>query len=257
MCATCGCGHTARTFVEAALLRKPTSSRRRIDIETNVLASNAAIALRNRAWLNAHGIVALNLMSSPGSGKTTLLEHTLLELKRERAVAVVEGDQETALDAERIRATGCMALQINTGTGCHLEAAMIAKAIESLAPPRNSLLFIENVGNLVCPALFDLGERAKVVMVSVTEGDDKPRKYPHMFRAATVVLLNKVDLLPYVPFDLGRFTNSVRHLNAHAPVVTLSALNGQGMAAWYDWVRSQFELPTTRSAATQAFAAGT
>ena len=250
MCATCGCGKTAATVLEAAVMRQPAP--RRIDIETSVLATNAAFAQRNRAWLVANGIVAVSILSSPGSGKTTLLERTLGTLRRERPIAVVEGDQETALDAERIRATGCAALQINTGTRGHLDSSMIAGALETLAPPRNSLLFIENVGNLVCPALFDLGEKAKVVIASVTEGDDKPMKYPHMFRAATIVLLNKIDLLPHVPFDPGHFAESVSRVNPGAPVLGLSALSGEGMAAWYVWLRSQIAVATVPSEARES-----
>ena len=167
-----------------------------IALEKEILGKNQMLAERNRGWLTGRGILALNLVSSPGSGKTSLLERTVLDLKNEFEIAVIEGDQETVNDAERIRATGCKAVQINTGTGCHLEAEMLERGLQSLNPAPNSLLFIENVGNLVCPAMFDLGERAKVAILSVTEGEDKPLKYPHMFRASSLMILNKIDLLP-------------------------------------------------------------
>jgi len=175
-----------------------------IALEQNILAKNDLLAAQNRGWLRSRNITALNLVSSPGAGKTTLLVKTIADLKSEIAIAVIEGDQETANDAERIAATGCPTIQVNTGTGCHLEAAMIERGLESLNPPQKSLVLIENVGNLVCPALFDLGEKAKVAMLSVTEGEDKPIKYPHMFRASQVMVLTKIDLLPYVNFDVDR-----------------------------------------------------
>jgi len=174
-------------------------------------------------------------MSSPGAGKTTLLERTLRE-RRGRPVSVIEGDQETERDAERIRAAGARAVQINTGAGCHLDAAMISRALTELTPAARSVLFIENVGNLVCPALFDLGERARVVIASVTEGDDKPLKYPHMFRAADVVVLNKIDLLPYVAFDVARFAAHARRVNPRARIMHTSATRGDGLAEWYAWL---------------------
>jgi hydrogenase nickel incorporation protein HypB len=173
-------------------------------------------------------------MSSPGAGKTTLLERTIKELGR--AIYVIEGDQETEADAERIRAAGATAVQINTGTGCHLDAAMVERALEKLQLPRGALLMIENVGNLVCPALFDLGERGKVVIASVTEGEDKPLKYPHMFKAAELVVLNKVDLLPYVPFSVERFTAALRRVNPSAEVLPVSAQSGEGLGGWYQWL---------------------
>jgi hydrogenase nickel incorporation protein HypB len=206
-------------------------------LETAVLARNDRLAAENRGWLAGREILALNLVSSPGSGKTTLLERTIRDLKGELPLAVVEGDQETLNDAERIRATGCRVVQINTGTGCHLDASMLARGLRQLDPPPRSVVLIENVGNLVCPALFDLGEHAKVVIASVTEGDDKPLKYPHMFRASSLLILNKIDLLPYVPFDEHRFLQHARQVNPTLDVLRVSATGGHGLVAWYDWLR--------------------
>lgn len=208
-----------------------------ITLEQEILGKNQSLAERNRGWLLGRGILALNLVSSPGSGKTTLLERTVRELKSEFAIGVIEGDQETVHDAERIRATGCKAVQINTGTGCHLEADMLGRGLLSLNPAPNSLLFIENVGNLVCPALFDLGERAKVAILSVTEGEDKPLKYPHMFRASQLMLLNKIDLLPYLQFDVARCLAYAKEVNPQIEVLQVSAMTGAGMLDWYDWIR--------------------
>lgn len=210
---------------------------RTIELEQEILGKNQLIAERNRGWLAAKGILALNLVSSPGSGKTTLLEHTLHSLKHEFEISVIEGDQETINDAERIRATGCKAIQINTGTGCHLEADMLERGLKQLEPSDDSLLFIENVGNLVCPALFDLGEYAKVAILSVTEGEDKPLKYPHMFRASEMMILNKIDLLPYVKFDVDRSIAYAREVNPEIKVLQLSATTGEGCSEWHQWLR--------------------
>jgi hydrogenase nickel incorporation protein HypB len=210
---------------------------RTITIEQAVLAKNDRLAGRNRTWLAEQGITAVNVMSSPGSGKTSLLERTVRELDGVRAVSVIEGDQETLLDAERIRATGCRVVQINTGAGCHLDAEMLARGLEALQPPPGSLLFIENVGNLVCPALFDLGETGKVVVISVTEGDDKPLKYPQMFAAADVVLVNKTDLLPYVDFDVRACADRARSIKPGVEIIPLSVKTGEGIQGWYDWLR--------------------
>jgi hydrogenase nickel incorporation protein HypB len=201
-----------------------------------VLAKNDRLAQQNRDWLAHRDIAAFNLTSSPGAGKTTLLERTIGDLRGRTPIAVVEGDQETLLDAERIQATGCRAVQINTGPGCHLDAAMVRTALDALDPEPATLLFIENVGNLVCPAMFDLGERAMVVIISVTEGADKPLKYPHMFAAAKLVLINKVDLLPYVDFDLDVCTANARSVNPRVDVLPVSATTGQGVASWYQWI---------------------
>jgi hydrogenase nickel incorporation protein HypB len=210
-----------------------------VSLEQRVLAKNDQLAERNRDWLTGRGILALNLMSSPGAGKTTLLERTITDLAGAPPVSVLEGDQETLLDAQRIRATGCRVVQINTGSGCHLDAEMVARGLRALAPPERSLLFVENVGNLVCPALFDLGEAAKIVIISVTEGDDKPLKYPHMFAAADLVLLNKVDLLPYVSFDVSRCLAAARRINPGVPVLEVSATRGDGLTDWYRWLRDR------------------
>ena len=212
---------------------------RTIALEQDLLAKNQLLAERNRGWFEGREVVALNLMSSPGSGKTSLLERTIAALKGAVPVYVVEGDQATTNDAERIRATGCPVIQVNTGTGCHLEADMLARGVAQLKPGRGSLVLIENVGNLVCPALFDLGERAKVVILSVTEGEDKPVKYPHMFRACEVMLINKIDLLPHVRFDVERCIAYARQVNPGIRVFQVSAETGEGTRAWYEWLLSQ------------------
>jgi hydrogenase nickel incorporation protein HypB len=268
MCTTCGCGddngptvtalhhHNAETHHhgdghpdhshphdhggqrQPAASATPSAPTRTIDIEQQVLAKNDTLAARNRDWLSERCISALNVMSSPGSGKTSLLVRTIGDVGADRPVAVIEGDQETLLDAERIRATGCAVVQINTGAGCHLDADMLRQGLQTLDPASGALLFIENVGNLVCPALFDLGETAKVVVISVTEGDDKPLKYPHMFAAADLVVVNKVDLLPYVDFDVEACTARARSVNPGLEVLALSVKTGAGMEGWYSWLRS-------------------
>ncbi|WP_204140167.1 hydrogenase nickel incorporation protein HypB [Halomicronema sp. CCY15110] len=209
-----------------------------LTLEQNLLAKNDRLATQNRDWFQTHHITALNLVSSPGAGKTTLLVQTIADLQPEIPMAVIEGDQETVNDAERIAATGCPAIQVNTGTGCHLEAAMIDRGLKTLNPPDHSLVLIENVGNLVCPALFDLGENAKVAMLSVTEGEDKPLKYPHMFRASQVMVLTKIDLLPYVNFDVQRCLDYARQVNPQLRIFQVSATTGAGLTEWYDWLRS-------------------
>ncbi|NEQ42186.1 MAG: hydrogenase nickel incorporation protein HypB [Leptolyngbya sp. SIOISBB] len=215
-----------------------------LTLEQNLLAKNDRLAAQNRDWLQARNITALNLVSSPGAGKTTLLVKTISDLQSEIPIAVIEGDQETANDAERIAATGCPAIQVNTGTGCHLEATMIEQGLATLTPPDNSLVLIENVGNLVCPALFDLGENAKVAMLSVTEGEDKPIKYPHMFRASQVMVLTKIDLLPYVNFDVQRCLDYARQVNPQLRIFQVSATTGEGLTAWYDWLRATVSVPS-------------
>jgi hydrogenase nickel incorporation protein HypB len=244
MCATCGCSD------DAAAVKTPGQPEHHhphpehhhhtvLVLEQDVLAKNDRLAEHNRAWLAQRRILAVNLMSSPGSGKTTLLERTIRDVGHELTISVVEGDQETLLDAERIRTTGRPVVQINTGSGCHLDASMLERGLARLDPPPGSVVLIENVGNLVCPALFDLGEHSKIVIMSVTEGEDKPLKYPHMFRAAGLMLLNKVDLLPYVSFDVQRCGEHARRVNPELTILPVSATRGDGLDAWYAWLRDQ------------------
>lgn len=247
MCATCGCAGTGVTVTGPGHGLHPghehphphPAGPRTLDLAVDVLAANDALAQRNRRALAARGVLAINLMSSPGSGKTTLLERTVRDLGGELPMGVLEGDQETRLDAERIGATGVPAVQINTGAGCHLDADMVDAGLRALDPAPGTLLFVENVGNLVCPALFDLGEAARVVIMSVTEGADKPLKYPHMFRTADLMLVNKVDLLPYVDFDVARCVEYARRARADVPVLQISATRGDGLHTWYDWLRAR------------------
>jgi hydrogenase nickel incorporation protein HypB len=210
-----------------------------VALETRILAKNDALAARNRAWFAGREIFAINLVSSPGAGKTTLLERTIRDLSGQVPIFVVEGDQATANDGERIRAAGAPAVQVNTGTGCHLEADMVARGLQVLKPGAGSLVLIENVGNLVCPALFDLGEHAKVVIHSVTEGEDKPIKYPHMFRAASLLILNKIDLLPHLDFDLAKAITYALDVNPDLMVLRISARTGDGLDGWYNWLRRE------------------
>jgi hydrogenase nickel incorporation protein HypB len=212
------------------------SQARMVRIEQDILGKNNAYADGNRKHFAEHGIFAVNLVSSPGSGKTTLLVKTIEMLKAQAEVAVVEGDQQTSHDADRIRATGAPAIQVNTGKGCHLDAHMVGHALERLALPDDSLLMIENVGNLVCPAAFDLGEAHKVVILSVTEGEDKPLKYPDMFHAADLMILNKVDLLPYLDFDVAQCIDYAHRVNPKLEVLQVSATRGQGLDAWLAWL---------------------
>ncbi len=212
------------------------SQSRMVKIERDILAKNNDYAAENRDYFSTHGIFALNLVSSPGSGKTTLLVKTIAALHGTLPITVIEGDQQTDNDAARIRAAGAPALQINTGKGCHLDAYMVGQAIQQLGLQDESLLLIENVGNLVCPASFDLGEAHKVVILSVTEGEDKPLKYPDMFRAADLMLLNKCDLLTYLEFDAGLAVDYARRINPTLKVIRISASSGEGMAEWLDWI---------------------
>lgn len=215
---------------------------RMVQIEQDILGKNDEYADFNRQFFSEHGMLVLNLVSSPGSGKTALLTRILETLKTEFPLTVIEGDQQTANDAERIRKTGVKALQINTGKGCHLDAHMIGHAIDDLQPLAESILFIENVGNLVCPAAFDLGETAKVVILSVTEGEDKPLKYPDMFHAANLMILNKTDLLPYVDFDVDACCEFARRINPDIKILQLSATTGDGMDGWISWIRANREI---------------
>ena len=213
------------------------SQSRVIKIERDVLSANNLLAERNRGYFEAKNIITLNLVSSPGSGKTTLLEKTIGYLKKEINFYVIEGDQQTMNDSDRISATGAGVIQINTGNGCHLDADMINKAVKKLDVTENSLLVIENVGNLVCPALFDLGETYRVVIISVTEGDDKPLKYPNIFHTSDICIINKTDLLPYVDFDIAKVKDYALKANHHLKFFELSAKSGEGMNEWYGWLK--------------------
>ena len=220
------------------------SQARMVSIERDILSRNDDFAADNRRWLAGRGILALNLVSSPGSGKTSLLVRTIAALQampQAVPVSVVEGDQQTSFDAERIRATGAPALQINTGKGCHLDAQMVGRALTRLAPSEGSVLLVENVGNLVCPAAFDLGEAAKVVVLSVTEGEDKPLKYPDMFAAASLMLINKIDLLPHLSFDMDKTIDFALRVNPRLQVIPLSATSGEGFDAWLAWLLARRE----------------
>lgn len=215
------------------------SQERIVRIERDILSKNDSYARHNRAHFAAQGVLALNLVSSPGSGKTTLLVRAIGDLMQKFPVAVIEGDQQTSNDAERIRATGAPAIQINTGKGCHLDAHMVGHALEAFDLKQGGVLFIENVGNLVCPAAFDLGEAHKIVVLSVTEGEDKPLKYPDMFAAADLMLLNKSDLLPYLSFDVGKCLANALRVNPNLQTLVVSAQSGEGLAAFYAWVEAR------------------
>ncbi len=261
MCGVCGCGegemkveghhhshghghhhhhhehHDAEHSHAAGL-----SQKRMVQIEQDILSKNNSYAALNRQYFAEHGILALNLVSSPGSGKTSLLTQTIEALKNELEIAVIEGDQQTARDADRIRETGVKAVQINTGKGCHLDAHGVGHALENLQADEKSLLFIENVGNLVCPASFDLGEAHKVAVLSVTEGEDKPIKYPDMFHAADLLLLNKVDLLPHLDFDVEQCIAYAKRVNPRIKVFQVSAKTGEGMEHWLQWLKASLSL---------------
>lgn len=252
MCTVCGCGpapHVAPASVSAAgemnagrehvhAHAPGTSAARIVEVETRILEHNDRHARANRAWLKARGVLALNLMSSPGSGKTTLLTRTIRDGAGGRDLSVIEGDQQTTHDADAVRAAGARAVQINTGKGCHLDAYRVGRAMAALEPAAGGLLFIENVGNLVCPAGFDLGEQRRVVILSVTEGEDKPLKYPDMFAAADLMIVNKTDLLQHVAFDLDTCIAHARRVNPDIDVLCVSATSGVGMSAWYSWIHS-------------------
>ncbi len=235
--------HHPRSHQDAHALEHPggaapvlSSEPRLVSIERDILAKNDALAMHNRRHLATHQILALNLVSSPGAGKTTVLVRTLSALMERLPVAVIEGDQETSADADRIRATGAPAVQVNTGRGCHLDAEMVAQAFDRLPLPTGGVLFIENVGNLVCPAGFDLGEAHKVVVASVTEGEDKPLKYPHMFAAADLMLVNKCDLLPHLAFDVEALIANARRIRPDIGVLRVSASTGEGFDCWLAWI---------------------
>jgi len=259
MCATCGCGHPDIDHDHAhAHTHEVGHDHGRnhddghshdhghdhghdmIRIERDVLAKNNALAAGNRAWFAERQILAVNLMGAPGAGKTTVLEKTIAVLAPTRSIHVIEGDQATERDAERIRQAGARAVQINTGTGCHLDAPMVTRAAVELDPQPHSIVMIENVGNLVCPALFFLGEAVRVVIVSVTEGDDKPIKYPHMVRSATLMLVNKIDLLAHVDFSLARCIDGARRVNPQLEVIEVSAVTGAGIQRWCEWLNRHY-----------------
>jgi len=233
MCGTCGCGE-GQVAIDGKHHHAPA---REIALERDIMAKNDGYAQANRRRFSAAGILALNLVSSPGAGKTALLVQTL-KMLGDTPSAVIEGDQQTSNDAERIRATGVPAVQINTGKGCHLDAHMVGHAVGDLAPTAGGILFIENVGNLVCPAGFDLGEAHKVVVLSVTEGEDKPLKYPDMFAAADLALINKADLLPHLDTDLDLIIANARRINPRLDIITVSAKTGAGMVDWLDWIKA-------------------
>lgn len=259
MCGTCGCGQT-----DPVLIRKPGehykyspthhhhdadhehehdhdhnhdhSHSREISLELDIMHKNDLLAERNRGYFEAKKIFAINMVSSPGSGKTSILERTIRESASQTGIYIIEGDQQTMLDADRIKKAGAPVVQINTGNGCHLDAEMINQAVKKLEVPDGSILLIENVGNLVCPALFDLGESKRVVIISVTEGEDKPLKYPNMFQSAQLCLINKSDLLPYVDFDLEKLKEYALRVNHHLEFITVSAKTGEGFGEWMGWL---------------------
>jgi hydrogenase nickel incorporation protein HypB len=244
MCDTCGCNVTPGN---RSLAYTPVNGTTAVSVLKNLLNKNDAQAEHNRQHFNRHGVLAINLMSSPGAGKTALLEATIDAMGNECRIGVIEGDLETENDAERIRARGVPAFQITTGTACHLDAHMVHEALHAFPLDGLDILFIENVGNLVCPASFDLGQHRDVTLLSATEGDDKPAKYPVIFRAADAVLLTKTDLLPYLDdFRPARAERHLRALASQAPVMQLSARRGDGLEAWLDWLRAQ--LKTQREA---------
>ncbi len=214
-------------------------SSRKIEIQEDVLGKNNLIAERNRGYFEAKGILTLNLVSSPGSGKTSLLERSIKELKGKLNLSIIEGDQQTMNDANRIQEAGAPVVQVNTGQGCHLDAGMVNAAMKQLELPQDAVLMIENVGNLVCPALFDLGESKRVVIMSVTEGEDKPLKYPYMFQSSDLCIINKTDLLPHLDFDIGKAKDYAKQVNPGLEIIELSVRTGEGMDQWYDWITNQ------------------
>ena len=260
MCATCGCDSNASTSIrQIGETEHPHDHSHEhhhhdhdhphhktvVEVEKDVLHENNLLAERNRGYFDAKNILALNLVSSPGSGKTSLLEKTLSDLKKEYTFYVIEGDQQTTRDADRIHATGTKVAQINTGKGCHLDAHMILHAVQGMKPAENAVLFIENVGNLVCPAMFDLGEKERVVIISVTEGDDKPIKYPDMFHSSTLCIINKTDLLPYVSFNVEKAKEYARQVNPSLEFIEVSCTTGEGMQQWYQWLKERTGVPAT------------
>mgnify|MGYP000084166860 CR=1 FL=1 len=254
MCATCGCDtgtqikyheHDTHGNHHDHEHQHHHHEKTVIEVEQDILYQNNMLASRNRGYLEAKNILAINLVSSPGSGKTTLLEKTLTTLKNKMDFAVIEGDQQTNLDADRIHATGTKVVQINTGKGCHLDAHMVMHALKDMQIKDHSILFIENVGNLVCPAMFDLGENERVVIMSVTEGEDKPLKYPEMFHTSSLCIINKADLLPYVPFNLEKAIAYAKQVNHKLQVIVLSCQTGEGLQDWYNWLAAKIATPVS------------
>ncbi|NOZ33833.1 MAG: hydrogenase nickel incorporation protein HypB [Chlorobi bacterium] len=262
MCTTCGCEGNENKIIMTVFGEKtetiepehhhhehshdhphehPHNHSHHIDLEIDILSQNNLLAERNRGYFEAKNIFAINMMSSPGSGKTTLLERTIKDLKDKMQLYIIEGDQQTFNDAERIGNAGAPVIQVNTGNGCHLDADMINKAVKKLNIKEHSLVFIENVGNLVCPSLFDLGEAKRVVVMSVTEGEDKPVKYPTMFEKADICIINKIDLLPYLTYDLEAAKNYALCVNHHLKFIEISATTGKGMQKWYDLLSESSE----------------
>lgn len=248
MCGYCGCGQADETKHTDQHHHQHHHAERIINIEKDILSENQRHAEQNREYLNQHNILAINLVSSPGAGKTSLLVKTIQALKDQWPIAVIEGDQQTDRDTKRIAETKIPVLQVNTGRACHLDAHNIGHALEKLAPTQHSLLFIENVGNLVCPALFDLGETCKVVILSVTEGDDKPLKYPYMFQAAKLMIINKIDLLPYVDFNVTQCVNYARRINPAIHVIQVSVTQPEGLEQWFAWLTQQQQQPQSAGA---------
>lgn len=256
MCGTCGCGqedqisytkpgeHHHHHGNEHSRDHDHTHSHehdhghhhKEIQLEIDVLSKNNMTAERNRGYFEALDITALNLVSSPGSGKTSLLEKTISDLKGQLDLYIIEGDQQTTNDADRINKAGAPVIQVNTGNGCHLDADMVNHAVKDLKPKEGSVLFIENVGNLVCPSLFDLGEAKRIVIISVTEGEDKPIKYPTMFESSQMCIINKIDLLPYVDFDVEKTKEYAKSVNPNLEFIELSVKSGEGMQDWYEWL---------------------
>jgi hydrogenase nickel incorporation protein HypB len=258
MCATCGCNDEENISFREPLKHfhghhhkhedghlHTHEGKRSIDVEKDILSGNNLLAERNRGYFMAKNILAVNLVSSPGSGKTTLLECTLKQLNKDLRFYVIEGDQYTSNDADRIHATGTKVTQINTGKGCHLDAHMILHAVQGINPNENSVLFIENVGNLVCPAMFDLGEQERVVIMSVTEGEDKPLKYPDMFHTSTLCIINKTDLLPYVSFDMDKAKSYALQVNPDLQILEVSCTTGKGLSEWFAWIQQKMQVPQT------------
>lgn len=268
MCSTCGCGHDEHVTVlkPSEFLPVDTSNNGRsqlvlhnhthdhghvhhektiIEVEQDILSNNQRLADRNRGFFDAKNVLAINLVSSPGSGKTTFLETTLSDLKNEINFNVIEGDQQTFNDANRIEALDIPVVQINTGKGCHLDSEMVYNAFKKLDLPNDSVLMIENVGNLVCPAMFDLGERFRAVVISTTEGEDKPIKYPDMFHESQICVINKIDLLPYLEFDLSQLKDYARQVNPELKFFEVSATTGEGMDSWYKWLKEQVKHSVT------------